>query len=182
MASPIPLNTFALKSPSETNQIDTTGRSKIGFKNVIAMKAWSGIFGPKSPEWNPVTKINGDGSCEEIQGPVETPDTIKYLTVSAAANYGYQSEAGECSDDFSGVASASKTRSSSINRISGFNTVTGSDSSTDSYSDGQASSLIGMAFWNVGNAVADFLFWVGCAILWAWCASKHVGIWLNAFR
>ncbi len=152
MMNPFPSNTFGPTIPATNVVVPTSTTNKIGFKNVIGMKAWSGIFGPKSTMWNPIRKMNGDGSCEEYQGSIPTPDTTKYRTLTAVATYTsiVHEDCPTEGGDPTYYTSETCVRSSSIDRYTGHNTINGSDTSNiGSVED--AAALFGNTFWNIGG-------------------------------
>lgn len=103
--------------------VDHSKCRKIGFKNVQARKSWHGSWGWMSHEriisWFPgVPSDSCPATCECAYEPMRpTPDQTKYLQLDVRAS-------AFSSLDGSTVASASCTRSCSVDRYSGVSTLT----------------------------------------------------------
>ena len=70
---------------SEPPQYVSVGCPKSGFKNVYALKAWHGAWGPRASIWGPLSAADGYGDCQVPALPQNTPDTNKYLALNASA-------------------------------------------------------------------------------------------------
>ena len=80
--SPLVDNFYKASNPPQQVSV---GCPKNGFKNVYAIKAWHGAWGPQASIWVPLSEMGGDGSCPAAAFPHNTPDGTKYLSLHAHA-------------------------------------------------------------------------------------------------
>jgi hypothetical protein len=72
---------------SDPLQMVPVGCPKSGFKNVYAIKAWHGAWGPMSSFWSALGQMKGDCNCQTPPSPQTSPDTTKYLHKAASASW-----------------------------------------------------------------------------------------------
>lgn len=105
--------------------------SNMGWKGALARKAWNGQFGYLSQHWQADDFINycGDNQCRYIDYK-PTPDTTKYLSLSATAEKHVNTVRRAIGGDGINTA-ASANQSVNIDRYSGYQHVTSCASSSN---------------------------------------------------